>query len=92
MHEFEARRNFGGDPGQQMRHVGRDGQGEVGCDAALLAATAFVEDRNPRLETVAVLGEGTARHEPVKTRCAVSVRRVNVSAARLAHRAQNWRQ
>ena len=60
--QLEAWRDLGGDPGEELRHIGRHGPRQIGGDATPLAATAFVEDRDPRLEAGAVLGEGSARH------------------------------
>ena len=63
---LEAWRDLGGDPGQKAGNIGGHGQGQIGSDAAQLAAPAFVEDRNPRLEAGAVLGEGRTRHSTRK--------------------------
>ena len=60
--QFEARRNLYSDPRHQVRHVRGRGLAQVCGDAARLAAAAFIEDRNPRLEAGAVFGESGARH------------------------------
>ena len=59
---LKARRNFGGDPGEEMRYIRRRWLAQVSGDATHLATTAFVEDRNPGLESGAMLGEGRPRH------------------------------
>jgi hypothetical protein len=58
--QLEAWRDLGGDPGKEVGHIGRHGPCQIGGDAALLAAPAFVEDRDPRLEAGAVLGESSS--------------------------------
>ena len=45
-----------------MRHVRGRGLAQVCGGAARLAAAAFIENRNPRLEAGAVLDESRARH------------------------------
>ncbi len=59
---LKARRYFGGDPGEEMRYFRRHCPTQVSGDATHLATTAFVEDRNPGLESGAMLGESRPRH------------------------------
>ena len=49
--QLETRRNFGGDPGEEMRYIRRHWLTQVSGDATHFATTAFVEDRNPGLES-----------------------------------------
>ena len=53
---------MGGDQREQAGDIRRYRARQIGGDAARLAAAAFVEDRDPRLEAGAMLGEGSARH------------------------------
>ena len=45
-----------------MRYIRRHWLTQVSCDATHFATTAFVEDRNPGLESGAMLGESRPRH------------------------------
>ncbi len=59
---LKAWRDLGGNPGKEVRCVGRHRLIEIGNDAAPLAAVALVENRDPGLEAGAMFCESAARH------------------------------
>ena len=58
----EARGDLGHDPGEELRHIGSHGLGQIGGDATPLTTPALVEDRDTGLEAGAVLGKGGSGH------------------------------